>query len=104
MLEGLEEHLEVFKEEWSSANEISSNLKWAIFPVGSEEIEFQAAKQLMHLFENLEGFIYFKEGQDPSVIVRALEDMLSQYKKSAKDKLVTATKKDGYTLTYGIVE
>jgi hypothetical protein len=81
---------------------LSENVKWAIFPTGDEEIEFQAAKRLMSLFNNLEGFIYFKEDQDPQIIVKALEDVLSEYKKRVKDKLATAAEKEGYELHLGI--
>jgi hypothetical protein len=102
MFKGLDENLEAFKEEWGRASQISERIKWAIFPTGEEEIEFQAAKQLMRLFDNLQGFIYFKEDQDPKVIVKALEDVLAEYKKRTKDKIATAAEEEGYKLHLGI--
>jgi hypothetical protein len=103
MFKGLDENLEAFKEEWNNASQISDRIKWAIFPTGDEEVEFQAAKQLMRLFDNLQGFIYFKEEQDPNVVIKALEDVLAEYKtRTTKDKIATAAAKEGYELHLGI--
>lgn len=102
MLEGFEEHFAKFKEEWEAASEVSPNLKWAIFPMGDEEIEFETAKRLMTLFSNLEGFIYFKEGQDPEIVVKALKDMLYEYeKRTKKDEIALAADQNEYKLHLG---
>jgi hypothetical protein len=99
---GIEENVEIFKDDWEKATAVSPHLKWAIFPVGAEEVEFQAAKRLMELFDNLEGFIYFKEGQDPKMVVRALEDMLAEYKARTKsDKIALAAEQHEYELHLG---
>ena len=97
----VEEHLKIFEEQWAAARELSENLTWAIFPIGNKEIEFQAAKYLMNIFPHLEGFIYFKEDQDPEIVVQALEDVLEQYRGRNKDRLATAVAENNYQLNFG---
>jgi len=101
MSTNLEEDVALFREHWGALTALSENLKWAIFPVGTTEIEFQAVKSLMGMFTHLDAFVFFKDEQDPNKIIIALEKILADYKEKASHKLAAAAQESGFELVTG---
>lgn len=105
----MEDQVKKFQEEWERASKLSPNLVWAIFPVGDKEIEVQAVRALMGLFENIDVLVHAKEDaliteSDMTAVITELELSLASLKaqRSARFEKTLASANDEYVIRKGV--
>lgn len=103
----IQSHLEDFERELTRSLSIAKDpeaIRWALFSVGSKDIEEIVLDKLVNEFlTNIEGVYLFRVDKDPSKVIAVLKEAIEHIESSHMQKKVASSSESfGFELITGV--